>query len=400
MTNKRFVLSGTAIAAILATATLLRDVFDIKLQPGDFLNLLTNPFVYALGLIVFFCLGVLISQRFLKARSEEGTIEVFDLSDPDGLSKFYKELYASYKDAESEIYLTGAGFVSWSDAQEKKTIEIIEATRKCLERGVNFFRIQTSDNPAEEWAEKFADLMDKFPDNLRVFSDYDSVELANTALIDPDGPNPIVQLLFETEGSGLKSASLDASVAVFIYGRRDLARNLKARFLSRIHESERLLPSEMRDLGVDTLYFTYGSNVSFDQMKKRCPSAQKLGLGILYGWEVAFGVEAPHLNGNTLGIYKNKNEHVWGVIYAISKKDKEELDKIEQGGYSPFEVSIKAENSQSHLNNVVTYVPSKPRSPVENSPDDRYLSVVLKGAKENQMQEFVEFLEAAKESKQ
>lgn len=242
-------------------------------------------------------------MKSASQRHSDESIRVFDLSDANDAKLFDKELYRSYRDAQSEIYLTGTGFVTCSDAESKLIADIIDVTKNALENQVNVVRIQMSDYPAEEWADEFAKLMQSYPNKLKVYADYESAELPNTALIDPDGRFPTVQLLFETEETGVESKKLDTSVALFIYGRRDLAKSLQRRFLLRIQKLQRLLPNDMRELGLGIYYFAYGSNISSSQMKKRCPTAKKIGVGVLYGWELDFAVDAPHLRGNAAGIY-------------------------------------------------------------------------------------------------
>jgi gamma-glutamylcyclotransferase (GGCT)/AIG2-like uncharacterized protein YtfP len=154
----------------------------------------------------------------------------------------------------------------------------------------------------------------------------------------------------------------------------------------------------MRELGLGIYYFAYGSNMSSSQMFKRCPTARKIGVGVLYGWELDFAVDAPHLGGNAAGIYRSSNKYVWGVVYAISKKDKEELDKTEQGGYYPVEVSIKMQDSQQHLNKVCVYIPAKSKSTANTKPDPRYVEIALKGAQENGIKELIDTLEKVRQS--
>lgn len=395
--QRNYVLSGTAIAVILAIAALLRDIFDFKLVANDVLKWINNPVVYWSFTLFIFLIGILIGVRFASQRQNSEKIRVFDLSNTNDSELFYKELYKSYVEAKSEIYLTGTGFVTWSDTQSKHIADILNATKNALENQVSFVRIQMSDHPAEEWAEEFAKLMQNHPNKLKVYADYESAELTNTALVDPDGRFPIVQLLFETEETGIDSKRLDASIGVFIYGRRDLAKSLQRQFLSRIQELHRLVPNEMRELGLGIYYFAYGSNISSSQMTKRCPTARKIGVGVLYGWELDFAVDAPHLGGNAAGIYRSSNKYVWGMVYAISKKDKEELDKTEQGGYYPVEVSIKIQDSQQHLNKVFVYAPAKPKNSASTKPDLHYVEIALKGAREHGIQELVDILEDVKQ---
>ena len=198
------------------------------------------------------------------------------------------------------------------------------------------------------------------------------------------------------EETGIKAKKLD--VALFIYGRRDLAKSLQRQFILRIEMLQQLLPNEMRELGLGIYYFAYGSNISSSQMRERCPNAKKIGVGLLYGWELEFAVNAPHLRGNAAGIYRSPSKYVWGIVYVISKKDKEALDKTEQGGYYPVEVSVKMQDSQQHLNKVFVYIPEKPRNSASAKPDARYLEVVLEGAKEHGIGELIDILESVKQN--
>jgi len=395
--RKNYILSGTAIAVILGAIALLRDIFDFRLTTTEMLRWVQDPIAYWLFCICLFFTGILIGHKILPKGQNGEKIRVFDLLNADDLHLFHEELYKSYREARSEIYLTGTGFLTWSDDQEKFIKGTLRATERALKNQVSFVRIQMSSHPSEEWANEFAELMQNYPDKLKVYADYDSTELANTAVIDPRGKSPIVQLLFETEENGLDSRKLDASIALFIYGRSDLAKSLQQRFLSRISNLQRLLPSEMCDLGLGIYYFAYGSNMLSSQMSKRCPTAKKIGVGILYDWELDFAVDAPHLGGNAAGIYRSSNSHVWGVVYAISKKDKEELDKTEKGGYYPLEVSIKMQDSQYHLNEAYVYVPTRPKNINATMPDLRYVDLALEGAKENSIEELVRKLEGIKQ---
>ena len=197
--KKNYILSGTALATILGIVTLLRDVLDFKLTINEFLTWLQNPAIHLVFAIFIFSIGILIGTKLSSQKHSGESIRVFNLSNPTDAELFYKELCRSYRDAQSEIYLTGKGFVSWSDTHGERISDLLNATKKALDNRVSFVRIQMSDNPAEEWADTFADIMQSYPNKLKVYADYESTELANTAIIDPNGQFPIVQLLFEIE---------------------------------------------------------------------------------------------------------------------------------------------------------------------------------------------------------
>jgi gamma-glutamylcyclotransferase len=78
-----------------------------------------------------------------------------------------------------------------------------------------------------------------------------------------------------------------------------------------------------QELSQGVLYFAYGSNLSLEQMNKRCPESVKIGKGILknYMWII-----------NSRGfanVVKSPLDYVEGTVYVISKQDEDTLDKKE-----------------------------------------------------------------------
>lgn len=74
------------------------------------------------------------------------------------------------------------------------------------------------------------------------------------------------------------------------------------------------------------LYVAYGSNMSVEQMKYRCPNAVLLGTGFLKGWRLAFRYHAT--------IIESKDESVPVLVWDISKADENRLDRYE--GYPSY----------------------------------------------------------------
>jgi len=69
------------------------------------------------------------------------------------------------------------------------------------------------------------------------------------------------------------------------------------------------------------LYVAYGSNMSIDQMKKRCPESLCLGIAKIEGYRLFFKEFAT--------IKKSKKHGVPILLWSISPKDEEALDKYE-----------------------------------------------------------------------
>ena len=81
------------------------------------------------------------------------------------------------------------------------------------------------------------------------------------------------------------------------------------------------------------LYYAYGSNLDYSQMKNRCPSAQFVGMALLKGYDFDFTRKSTTRGCGVMDIVKVEGEQVWGVVYQIDELDLGKLDQSE--GYAP-----------------------------------------------------------------
>ena len=73
----------------------------------------------------------------------------------------------------------------------------------------------------------------------------------------------------------------------------------------------------------DSLYFAYGSNLSFAQMDSRCPENTRMGIGILHGYRWIIS------SRGYANVVKSNSDYVMGRIYKINKQDEDNLDEKE-----------------------------------------------------------------------
>jgi gamma-glutamylcyclotransferase (GGCT)/AIG2-like uncharacterized protein YtfP len=81
------------------------------------------------------------------------------------------------------------------------------------------------------------------------------------------------------------------------------------------------------------LYFAYGSNMDWPQMRDRCPSAKFVTAAKLPNYRLKFDLKS---NGRGCGVSNvefDNAESVWGVVYEIPDTEIGLLDKRE--GYRP-----------------------------------------------------------------
>jgi len=126
------------------------------------------------------------------------------------------------------------------------------------------------------------------------------------------------------------------------------------------------------------LYFAYGSNLSLEQMKTRCPSSRLIGPGCLEGHRLDFTRYSVKWRGGTADVVEDLKEEVWGLIYGISTDDLHKLDGHEgyPDTYTRFQALIKT--GKGHISGVWVYkvVQKKPFIP----PTKEYLGIIKEAA--------------------
>ena len=81
------------------------------------------------------------------------------------------------------------------------------------------------------------------------------------------------------------------------------------------------------------MYFAYGSNMNWDQMRKRCPSVQFVDVACLKDHRLTFTRRSDSRNCGVADAVPDKGGEVWGVVYEIPDMEIAMLDK--QEGFQP-----------------------------------------------------------------
>ncbi len=127
-------------------------------------------------------------------------------------------------------------------------------------------------------------------------------------------------------------------------------------------------------------YFAYGSNLSREQMKERCPGSKLIGPGWIDGYRLEFNFPSVRWGGGAADIIAEKGSVVWGLIYEISDGDLKSLDKYESypTGYDRFLIDVQTD--QGVMKGVWTYfvVDKKEFIP----PTKVYLNIIKDAARE------------------
>lgn len=81
------------------------------------------------------------------------------------------------------------------------------------------------------------------------------------------------------------------------------------------------------------LYFAYGSNMDWSQMKERCPCAKFVCRAKLRSHRLAFTLRSCRRRCGVADILRDEMKDVWGVVYELLESELENLDKDE--GFDP-----------------------------------------------------------------
>ncbi len=141
------------------------------------------------------------------------------------------------------------------------------------------------------------------------------------------------------------------------------------------------------------LYFSYGSFLDSETLKRHCPGARFVSRAILPNFEVQFNFMSRTYGGGVTGVEPAPGKMARGVVYDVMLKEMEHLDEVEgvpERIYYRQMVFVVDENG--NLLEAQTYRTTDPQGPFK--PTKRYLALMVKGAKEHGLDhEYIEELE-------
>lgn len=134
------------------------------------------------------------------------------------------------------------------------------------------------------------------------------------------------------------------------------------------------------------LYFAYGSNMDWAQMRERCPSARFVGVAMLPDYHLCFTRRSINRGCGVADAIRDDGRKLWGVVYEVSDLDIGKLDKSE--GYRPGretnsywrrECLVLLDGDEQHpLTVSVYFAEPQPEPPL---PNHTYKDLILSGAR-------------------
>lgn len=95
------------------------------------------------------------------------------------------------------------------------------------------------------------------------------------------------------------------------------------------------------------LYFAYGSNMNWEQMRERCPSAHFVGVAEMRDHRLAFTRKSITRGCGVADAVAADGNRVWGVVYEIADLDVGRLDASE--GYRPGRKDNSYRREERHV---------------------------------------------------
>jgi len=124
-------------------------------------------------------------------------------------------------------------------------------------------------------------------------------------------------------------------------------------------------------------YFAYASNLSKEQMRRRCPEANPRFQAILPNYRLVFTGWSREWKGATASIIPVRGERVQGGVYEISDKDLQRLDRAEDFPNTYDRITVLVLDDSGRSTRAVTYIKKKQSDPGKPSPE--YLAVIKQG---------------------
>ncbi len=143
--------------------------------------------------------------------------------------------------------------------------------------------------------------------------------------------------------------------------------------------------------GKGVFYFAYGSNMNWEQMKLRCPSARFVNVACLPDHRFAITRQSRRRKCGTADVLPQRGSEVWGIVYEIAESDLAALDGFEDG-YRREKRFVYASGDGHIPIEVLVYIAEKESDPP--LPNAEYKRLIIEGAKHRRLpQPYLEMLE-------
>jgi gamma-glutamylcyclotransferase len=124
-------------------------------------------------------------------------------------------------------------------------------------------------------------------------------------------------------------------------------------------------------------YFAFGSNLSIQQMKERCPDSIPKFRAYLQDYKLIFAGHSVRRKGGIASIKSFSGEKVKGAIYEVTEDDLRLLDKYEGYPNTYCHLNIKVCDDNGKEFDAMTYILHE--QSIETRPSKEYIAVINQG---------------------
>ncbi len=128
-------------------------------------------------------------------------------------------------------------------------------------------------------------------------------------------------------------------------------------------------------------YFAYGTNMSGEVMRARCPGHRFLGAAVLPAHRLAFSRRSVITGTGVADIVVDPDGEVWGALYELGERDLGRLDIKEGFGFAYVRTMLAVTTAEGAVHRAVAYT-VRTREPAEVRPSAEYLERLIEGARE------------------
>jgi gamma-glutamylcyclotransferase len=129
------------------------------------------------------------------------------------------------------------------------------------------------------------------------------------------------------------------------------------------------------------LYFAYGSNMATEVMASKCSDISVLGPARLAGYRLAFSRRSIRTGTGVANVVSEAGSSVWGVLYEVSDRCLESLDRKEGYPWAYDRRAIDVTLESGERLRALTYVVDQPE-PDEVKPSSDYAKGLVAAAEE------------------
>jgi gamma-glutamylcyclotransferase (GGCT)/AIG2-like uncharacterized protein YtfP len=130
------------------------------------------------------------------------------------------------------------------------------------------------------------------------------------------------------------------------------------------------------------LYFSYGSFLDSETLRRHCPGARFVARALLPNFEVQFNFLSRTYGGGVTGVEPTPGRLARGILYEAPEEEMARLDTVEavpEGLY--YRQTVLVVDESGRILEAETYRTTRPRGPFR--PSRRYLDLMVKGAREH-----------------